>query len=294
MPLIIVSGHPSSGKTYRSQQLIESFSYKIAESQNPRHKTLNVVHINDQTLGLNRSVYREAKTEKDARAAEYSAVKRALDRDTIVIADGLNYIKGFRYQLYCEAKALQTPSCVVHVGTPIENCKETNTSLLESPGDGLPTSSYPPDVFSNLISRYEEPNGMTRWDSPLFTVAHSDPHPPCDAIWDALIGSSTTPKTVKPNQATVLKPPSASDYLYLLDKATQETVTAILEWQKDHMGESGGDVRIGNEVLELAAPVTLPQLQRFRRQFISMNRQDALPKERIRNGFIEYLAGNLS
>lgn len=234
-----------------------------------------------------------------------------------MIADGLNYIKGFRYQLYCEAKALQTPSCVVssilsssilasrrntqalnlpqvHVGTPIENCEETNTSLLKSPGDGLPTNSYPPDVFSDLISRYEEPNGMTRWDSPLFTVAHSDLQPPYDAIWDALIGSSIIPKTVKPNQATVLKPPSASDYLYLLDKATQETVTVILEWQKDHMGESGGDVRIGNEVLELAVPVTLPQLQRFRRQFISMNRQDALPKERIQSGFIEYLAGNLS
>ena len=25
----------------------------------------------------------------------------------------MNYIKGFRYQLYCEAKALGTPSCVV-------------------------------------------------------------------------------------------------------------------------------------------------------------------------------------
>ncbi|KAL9043162.1 MAG: hypothetical protein Q9214_003584 [Letrouitia sp. 1 TL-2023] len=294
MPLIIISGYPSSGKTYRSQQLVESLSSKIAESQNPRHKTLNVVHINDQTLGLSRDVYREAKTEKDARAAEYSAVKRALDRDTIVIADGLNYIKGFRYQLYCEAKALQTPSCVVHVGTPIEKCKETYTSLLECPGDGLPTSSYSPDVFSNLIYRYEEPNGMTRWDSPLFTIAHSDTHPPCDAIWDVLIGSSSTPKTVKPNQATVLKPPSASDYLYLLDKATQETVTAILEWQKDHMEESGGDVRIGDEVLELAAPVTLPQLQRIRRQFISMNRQDALPTERIKSGFTEYLASNLS
>lgn len=58
-------------------------------------------------------MYREARTEKDARAAEYSAVKRALDRDTIVVADGLNYIKGFRYQLYCEAKAVQTLSCVV-------------------------------------------------------------------------------------------------------------------------------------------------------------------------------------
>jgi tRNA uridine 5-carbamoylmethylation protein Kti12 len=44
-----------------------------------------------------------------------SAVKRLLSRDDIVIADGLNYIKGFRYQLYCEAKALQTPSCVVRL-----------------------------------------------------------------------------------------------------------------------------------------------------------------------------------
>ena len=42
-------------------------------------------------------------------------MKRALGKDTIVIADGLNYIKGFRYQLYCEAKAVQTPSCVVRI-----------------------------------------------------------------------------------------------------------------------------------------------------------------------------------
>ena len=53
--------------------------------------------------------------EKDARATEYSAVKRALGKDTIIIADGLNYIKGFRYQLYCEAKAVQTPNCVVRM-----------------------------------------------------------------------------------------------------------------------------------------------------------------------------------
>jgi len=40
-------------------------------------------------------------------------VETVLSHDDIVIADGLNYIKGFRYQLYCEEKALQTPSCVV-------------------------------------------------------------------------------------------------------------------------------------------------------------------------------------
>ena len=108
-----MSGYPCAGKTYRSFELVEFFNSKISSSPDPRTSRLNVCHINDQTLGLSREVYREAKSEKDARATEYSAVKRALGRDTIVVADGLNYIKGFRYQLYCEAKAVQTPSCVV-------------------------------------------------------------------------------------------------------------------------------------------------------------------------------------
>ena len=72
-------------------------------------------HVNNQILGLDREVYKEAKAEKDARAAEYSAVERLLGRNALVIADGLNYIKGFRYQLYCEAKAVRTPSCVVRL-----------------------------------------------------------------------------------------------------------------------------------------------------------------------------------
>lgn len=93
--------------------MVEFFNSKINSTPDPRISRLSVCHINDQTLGLSRDVYREARTEKDARAAEYSAVKRALDRDTIVVADGLNYIKGFRYQLYCEAKAVQSPNCVV-------------------------------------------------------------------------------------------------------------------------------------------------------------------------------------
>lgn len=44
-----------------------------------------------------------------------SAVERTLSKDDIVIADGMNYIKGFRYQLYCVARAISTPHCVVCV-----------------------------------------------------------------------------------------------------------------------------------------------------------------------------------
>lgn len=113
MPLVLLSGYPSAGKTTRALQLKALFESKIASSpSDARVSRLRVHHISDQTLGVSRQVYHTAKAEKDARAEEYSAVKRVLSRDDIVIADSMNYIKGFRYQLYCEAKAVQTPNCV--------------------------------------------------------------------------------------------------------------------------------------------------------------------------------------
>jgi protein KTI12 len=111
--LILISGFPCSGKTFRSKQLLEYFKTRISSSTDGQISGLQVQLINDEGLGLKTDVYHTARAEKDARAAEMSAVKRFLNRETIVIADGLNYIKGFRYQLYCEAKALRTPSCVV-------------------------------------------------------------------------------------------------------------------------------------------------------------------------------------
>lgn len=196
--------------------------------------------VNTESLHLPRSVYRDARSEKEARATEYSAVKRLLSADDIVIADGLNYIKGFRYQLFCEAKALQTPSCVVafpppslppapltrpevHVAAPEDVCRARNID------------AYAPDVFDNLVFRYEEPNGMARWDSPLFTVPHVDSAPDLAAIWDAIASGAK----VTPNYATVLKPAVENDYLYELDKTTQEIVAMVLEHQRS-AGPAGG------------------------------------------------------
>jgi protein KTI12 len=94
---------------------------------------------------------------------------------------------------------LKTPE--VHIGTPIIACRENNSRLLGSPEtDG----GYPEDIFENLVFRYEEPNGMTRWDSPLFTVLYNDDAPPLEAIWEAIVGKEGGAKVVKPNAATVL------------------------------------------------------------------------------------------
>jgi protein KTI12 len=89
----------------------------------------------------------------------------------------------------------------VHIGTPAEKCREINRKLL---ADKEHDGGYEEEDFENLIFRYEEPNGMTRWDSPLFTVLDEDETPPFDQIWDAMVGSDGKAKVVRPNQATVL------------------------------------------------------------------------------------------
>jgi len=69
-------------------------------------------------------------------------------------------------------------------------------------------------------------------------------------------------------------------------------VSQILSWQKDHVGEAGGAVKIvGYEGgVELpTSSLTLPMLQRIRRQFIALNRQHNLDKDRIQALFIDYL-----
>ncbi|KAK6332505.1 hypothetical protein TWF730_004170 [Orbilia blumenaviensis] len=211
----------------------------------------------------------------------------------------MNYIKGYRYQLHCESKALLTPSCVVYVGTPAEKCKEWNVARdsegKEGEGDGegkagvvkeKSREAYAPDVLDNLVFRYEEPNGMTRWDSPLFIVPWMDEDIPGEEIWNAMVNN----EAVKPHLATVLKPAAEANYLQVLDKTTQDVVSAVLEYQKTN--GAGGSVQIpeASTAIELPANhVGLAQLQRIRRQFISFNRQHTAERTRLKSMFVEYL-----
>lgn len=48
--------------------------------------------------------------------------------------------------------------------------------------------------FDNLIQRYEEPNSMVRWDSPLFTIPW-DEELPGEDIWIACTSGNKKPPT---------------------------------------------------------------------------------------------------
>jgi len=51
--------------------------------------------------------------EKPGRANLFSNLTRNLGPESVVICDSLNYIKGFRYQMYCAAREAHARVCTV-------------------------------------------------------------------------------------------------------------------------------------------------------------------------------------
>jgi protein KTI12 len=105
MPLIVLCGRPSSGKTTRAMELK---TYLEGISKMP------VVVLNEESLGLDRnSSYADNVKEKEFRGFFRSHVEKNLNQQTIVIVDTLNYIKGVRYEYYCLARTAKTTYAVV-------------------------------------------------------------------------------------------------------------------------------------------------------------------------------------
>ncbi|KAJ2888188.1 kti12, chromatin associated [Coemansia aciculifera] len=279
MPLIMMTGYPSSGKSTRALELRQLFEARLAEPQH-QHRRLTVQIINDASLGVTHDAYGSASAEKLARGALLSAVERLVSRETIVIADTPNYIKGLRYQLYCISREVSTTQCLVHCAISVDAAREINR--------GRGGDAYTEDLFEELVMRYEEPNPAAKWDSPLFTVIQHDAADklPFDAIWGAIVEQRAPP----PNFSTAVKPVSETNYLFELDKMTLDIVNAILESQKS--GVPTSQVVVPGTCDKVQMPgrnLTLSELRRYRMQFTKLNRQVPLKIDKIATQFVNYL-----
>jgi protein KTI12 len=166
MPLIVLCGLPCSGKTTRARQLLEYLQQSCPAAMSDGSRKLHL--INDESLHLleKTAAYADSNAEKITRASHYSAVERLLNNKDIVIADAMNYIKGYRYQLYCLARAQATTYCVVYCDTARETVREWNHAPCND--------RYSAQLLDDLIMRFEEPSAFARWDSPLIVVQTED------------------------------------------------------------------------------------------------------------------------
>lgn len=102
MSLITITGYPASGKSSRARQLKAFLQEKAGGS-----KDVILLSEMSHSLDIKRSAYDNSAAEKPARGALLTAIIRLLSPNNILIVDAPNYIKGFRYQIYCAAREMK-------------------------------------------------------------------------------------------------------------------------------------------------------------------------------------------
>ncbi|XP_060733710.1 protein KTI12 homolog isoform X1 [Tachysurus vachellii] len=270
MPLIIICGFPCSGKSRRAQELKDYF-IKTTDKQ--------VCIIGDEIHGIDKnSVYADSQKEKHLRGTLRSEVERKINKDHIVILDSLNYIKGYRYELFCLIKHVQTPHCLVYCLTTAALSSDWNKEREDD-------NRYSQEILDALILRFESPDSRNRWDSPLFTIQKEE-RLPFEAISDALLKRKVQP----PNQSTQSQPLSSSNFLFELDRVTQDVLMAVLESQKTRIPGHVIAIPGTTEKIDVTRSLNITELGKLRRQFISYTKMHPTENTgQIANMFVQYL-----
>jgi len=276
MPLIIITGVPCSGKTTRTNEIKKYF-----EEQN---KEVSVVSEEEQIVkaGFEKnSFYLDSSKEKHIRGLLKSEVSKLIGPKSVVILDASNYIKGYRYELFCASKANKCTQCTVQTEINRDMAWAFNENRDE------PTEKYTREVFDALLMRYENPEGKNRWDSPLFMVFPDDTLD-VKAISACLFDKKPPP----PNQSTQNAPLSSTNFLYELDKITKEITDVIL---KAKTGGSRGEIQIpGHDNLGInVTNVSIPQLMKLRRQYLTYSKMHAPEVSQIPRLYIQFLKSSI-
>ncbi|XP_047334610.1 protein KTI12 homolog [Impatiens glandulifera] len=287
MALVVICGQPCSGKT-----TVATSIYKALEESESK-PTVRIVNETSLHLDRNKS-YADMPSEKNLRGVLRSEVDRSLSRDNIVIVDSLNSIKGYRYELWCLARASGTRYCVVYCDVNEDDCRIWNEDrrTREEP-------SYNDNILEDLIRRFETPDRRNRWDSPLFELSSSEVIPDIVSYLTKKVDSKTRDvKILQPTIATQTARSSDANSLYEIDRATLEVISGIMEGQSRAIGGVINGVVLGNGLLtvNISRTVGLPELRRLRRTFIKLTGQSSLSgppppvdAESSKRMFVDYL-----
>ncbi|XP_075988303.1 protein KTI12 homolog [Anticarsia gemmatalis] len=295
MPLILICGTPVSGKTSRANELRDFLL-------NKHSKKVEIVSEDEAItkLGYDKNTcYLDSQKEKRIRGYLKSEVLRLIGKDNVVILDGSNYIKGYRYELYCASKASKSTQCTVytirnHDEAWQDNIKRQKNSTESDGQDSVQNVAYTEEVFNALTRlRFEEPNSNNRWDSPLFTVQPTD-ELNLDDVYKVLFEKKPPP----PNMSTQNPPLTSTNFLYELDKVTQSISKQILDAKQLSLD---GEIKFPDYpgcVLEAGYIqfVNPQKLLKLRRQFLTyakMNHSNA-DTNKIGRYFIQYLNKTLT
>ena len=140
------------------------------------HPKIETVLINAEKYEIDKQkAYSTYQEEKSLRGFYRSNVNKLLTNENLVIIDSINYIKGFRYELFVLCRTMKTRHCVLMIDADIFTVKEHNQK----------SKVFNEDLLQDLFNRMERPNEKNRWDKPLFGILPEDMVPNED-IYEAL------------------------------------------------------------------------------------------------------------
>ena len=275
MALVVICGQPCSGKSTASLFIAEALK------ESDIKQTIRIIDESSFHLDRNQS-YANMVAEKNLRGVLRSEVDRSVSKDNVIIVDSLNSIKGYRYELWCLARAAGIRYCVLYCDVEETHCRKWNEERREK-GE----AAYDAEIFEDLVRRFEKPDRRNRWDSPLFELwPHKDGiEKSSAAVLDAVsyltkkVDSKTQDvKILQPTIATQSTRFSEANSLYELDRATQEVINAIVEAQSQAIGGPLNGVPLcqGLPTINISRSVGLPELRRLRRTFIKLTGQTSL------------------
>lgn len=231
MLVVVLCGYPASGKSTVSSALEAEFSSRgiLVDkiSDGAVTSCLRTPHDADLYEQRSRSdLYKDASAEKTTRAQLLAATERAVAPKTVVLVDSLNYIKGFRYELYCVSKANHAKYMVVYCQSGEQLCAQRDAARKDSYGN---------ELLNALIRRFEMPEPRNRWDSPLVTIDCNAEitDEKCLVEWKnqmARVVEAGLDKAVplRATMATKVQRVAGADLLNELDRATRNAEAALV------------------------------------------------------------------
>lgn len=238
MALINLAGIPGSGKTL------------LANNLQPIFKKLGYDCVIVSEPSVENGAFASSKSETQARSDFKASVRRALSPEKIVIADGMNFIKGFRYELYCFAREQNLRFCCVFCDVDPSVAKQRSLSRY---------SEY---VLNDLIGRMETPTEKNKWDKPLFIVKDANDNEMLDSIVKTALSKNTQ---LAPKKATAKAMGSSASINDKIDREVNEFCNELLKIQNTI--PLGSRVNICGASFVLKKQLNSGQLKRAKREF---------------------------
>ena len=294
MALVLLTGFPASGKT--------TVSNKLRDLLQAAGQTVHIIRDGEDGIGPAPSVpsaaprradlYQDSTVEKRTRARLRAATERHLTGDAVVLVDSLNYIKGFRYELFCVAKTTGTRYAVVFCQQDASECLRRDAHRAQAGED-----AYGPALCAALTRRYEAPVARNRWDAPLHVVDATGAarEEVLRGVIESVLGGA---RRLAPSRATRAPDAPGADVLGTLDRVTREVEVALVGALQ--AGKGVGDrlpVPGASRDVRLERKPRVAELRNMRRSYLGLARlhpPEGVPsRQKLVDEYVDYVNAQL-